>query len=71
MSPEELAGFSEIAEILGVHRRTVQRYLTRDDFPEPVGRLAGGRVWARVDIEEWGRTHLPVPKPGRPRKTNS
>lgn len=68
MSPEELAGFAEVAEILGVHRRTAQNYINRADFPEPVGRLVGGRVWARVDVEEWGRTHLPLPKPGRPRK---
>jgi len=68
MSPEELAGFTEIAEILGVHKRTVQRYIARDDFPEPLGRLARGRVWKRADVEEWGHTHLPLPKPGRPRK---
>lgn len=68
MSPDELAGPTEIAEILGVHRRTAQRYITREDFPEPVGRLARGRVWKRDDVEEWGREHLPLPIPGRPRK---
>jgi predicted DNA-binding transcriptional regulator AlpA len=68
MSPEELAGFTEIAEILGVHKRTVQRYIARDDFPEPIGRLARGRVWRREDIEKWGADR---PKPGRPRKEPS
>jgi prophage regulatory protein len=68
MSPEELAGFTEVAEMLGVHRRTAQRYIGREDFPEPVGRLAGGRVWRRDDVEAWGRTHLPLPRSGRPRK---
>ena len=68
MSPEELAGLAEVAEMLGVHRRSAQRYIARPDFPEPVGRLAGGRVWSRADVEEWGRQHLPLPRPGRPRK---
>jgi hypothetical protein len=39
----------------------------RDDFPEPVGRLAAGRVWFRADVERWGRETLPLPE-GRPRK---
>ena len=68
VAPEDLAGLSEIAELLGVHKRTVQRYIDRDDFPQPLGRLAGGRVWRRDDIEAWGRTNLPLPRPGRPRK---
>ena len=67
VSPEDLAGLSEIAELLGVHKRTAQKYVDRDDFPEPIGRLAGGRVWLRTDVERWGRGHLPLP-PGRPRK---
>ena len=68
MSLEELAGFTEVAEILGVHKRTAQRYIARADFPEPVGRLARGRVWRREDVEQWGRSHLPLPRSGRPRK---
>ena len=68
MSPDELAGFTEVAAILGVHRRTAQNYIAREDFPEPVGRLARGRVWLRLDVEKWGADHLPLPKPGRPRK---
>ena len=68
MSPEELADLAEIARLLGVHKRTVQRYVERPDFPEPLGRLAVGRVWSREDVLEWGRTHLPLPIPGRPRK---
>jgi predicted DNA-binding transcriptional regulator AlpA len=67
MSPEDLAGLAEIAKLLGVHKRTAQKYIDREDFPQPIGRLAGGRVWLRTDVEEWGRTHLPLPA-GRPRK---
>jgi predicted DNA-binding transcriptional regulator AlpA len=68
MSLDEFAGFSQVADILGVHKRTAQRYIARDDFPEPIGRLAGGRIWRRADVERWGREYLPLPKPGRPPK---
>ena len=63
----DLAGLQEIADMLGVTPRTVQRYLTRADFPQPYARLAGGRVWLRADIDEWAARTLPLP-PGRPRK---
>jgi predicted DNA-binding transcriptional regulator AlpA len=63
----ELVSRSEVARILGVTTRTVQRYTERPDFPEPIGRLATGRVWKRVDIEAWARKTLPLPQ-GRPRK---
>lgn len=70
MSPHELAGLAEIAEMLGVARRTVQRYLERPDFPEPVERLATGRVWLRADVQVWAKTHLPL-RPGRPPKAST
>jgi predicted DNA-binding transcriptional regulator AlpA len=68
MNPE-LATLTELQEILGVSRRTAQRYCEREDFPEPIERIAGGRirVWRRVDVETWAKTHLPLPT-GRPRK---
>ena len=68
MSPAERAMLQEVAEILGVHKRTAQRYIDRKDFPAPVERFRGGRVWRRSDVERWGRKHLPLPRPGRPRK---
>jgi predicted DNA-binding transcriptional regulator AlpA len=67
VAPEELAALSEIAQMLGVTTRTVQRYMEREDFPEPLGRLAGGRVWLRADVERWAKQVLPLPE-GRPRK---
>lgn len=70
MSREDLAGLTEIAALLHVHKRTAQKYLDRDDFPEPLGRLAGGRVWLREDVEQWGQVHLPLPRPGRPKKVD-
>jgi predicted DNA-binding transcriptional regulator AlpA len=63
MSPE-LAGLAEIAEMLEVTKRTAWNYTQRDDFPQPVDRLASGPIWRRADVETWGTTHLPLP-PGR------
>jgi prophage regulatory protein len=67
VSPDELAGLSEIAKLLGAPKRTAARYVERADFPEPFDRLATGRVWLRADVQAWGKKHLPLP-PGRPRK---
>jgi len=66
---EELAGLAEIAEMLRVSRSTAARYAERGDFPAPIGRLGRGRIWRRRDVEKWGRLRLPLPKPGRPKKT--
>jgi predicted DNA-binding transcriptional regulator AlpA len=71
VSPDELAGMDEIAQLLGVAKVTAKRYAARDDFPEPLGRLAGGRVWKREDVIEWAERTLPLPRPGRPRKGTS
>lgn len=67
MSPEELAGVTEVAEILGVARRTAQAYVERPDFPAPIGTLARGRVWRVRDVERWAKKNPPRP-PGRPPK---
>jgi predicted DNA-binding transcriptional regulator AlpA len=64
---EELASIAEVAEILGVTRRTVHRYVDRHDFPKPIGELAAGRVWLRAEVEIWAKATLPLPE-GRPRK---
>jgi hypothetical protein len=62
----ELVGTSEIAAILGVSRQRAHALAHRDDFPEPIARLASGSVWTRPSIERfvesWKR------KPGRPSK---
>ena len=67
LTPEEVAGVTEIAEMLGVNRRTAARYVERVDFPAPVGTLSRGRVWIRSEVDAWGREHLPLP-PGRPKR---
>jgi predicted DNA-binding transcriptional regulator AlpA len=70
VAPEDLVGITEIAETLGVAKVTAKRYASRADFPEPVGRLGGRiRVWRRRDVLKWAERTLPLPRPGRPRKT--
>jgi hypothetical protein len=47
----DLVGVAEAASILGWDKRRVVTYVDRGSFPEPVARRAGGRVWARADVE--------------------
>lgn len=68
VAPEDLVGMAEIAQLLGVAKVTAKRYAARPDFPEPLGTIAAGRVWRRAAVEAWGKAHLPLPRPGRPRK---
>lgn len=48
-------GTAEVAKLLGVSRQRVNQLSHRDDFPEPVARLAAGPVWQNADIERWAR----------------
>jgi hypothetical protein len=50
-----LVGVSEAAAILGWDRRRVITYVDRGSFPDPVARLASGRVWRRADVEAFAR----------------
>jgi hypothetical protein len=50
-----LVGVSEAAAILGWDRRRVITYVDRGSFPEPVARLASGRVWRRDEVEAFAR----------------
>lgn len=60
----ELAGGREVAEMLGVSKQRLHQLLGRDDFPDPVVRLAAGPVWLVSSVcafeRQWAR------KPGRP-----
>jgi predicted DNA-binding transcriptional regulator AlpA len=67
VTPDELVGFTEVAQLLTVAESTAARYIKRPDFPEPVGRLARGHVWRRRDVDSWAKRTLPLPT-GRPRK---
>ncbi len=66
---DEILGVSELAELLGVTKRTAIRYSQRPDFPQPLARLASGPVWRRADVEAWAQRTLPLPRTGRPPKT--
>ena len=48
--PDELLGLSEVAELLGVTKRTALNYTAREEFPEPVAELAMGPVWKKRDF---------------------
>jgi predicted DNA-binding transcriptional regulator AlpA len=65
MVQEALAGLAEVAEILGVTKRSAQRYTRRADFPEPVAKLAATPVWRQTEVEEWKAIRLPFPRDPR------
>jgi hypothetical protein len=46
-----LVGVAEAAALLGWDKRRVVTYIDRGSFPEPLASLAGGRIWARDDVE--------------------
>lgn len=50
-----LAGISEIGEMLGVSRQRAFQLAASKGFPEPLDRLASGPVWKRSDVERWAR----------------
>lgn len=67
MALEPFAGLAEVAQICGVSKGTALRYTKRDDFPEPIGRVAATPIWRVHDVEEWASRTLPL-KEGRPRR---
>lgn len=60
-----LAGLAEVAELLGVSKRSASRYANRHDFPQPIARLAAGPIWHAGEIEAWAEVNGPF-KAGRP-----
>jgi len=54
----DVVGVPEMAEILGVTRQRVYQLIEAyDDFPDPIAKLAVGRIWSRAAVEEWNRLH--------------
>ena len=52
--PRELPlGLAEIAQLLGIQRRSVDRMKARGSLPEPDGYVSGSPVWWRETIETW------------------
>ena len=70
VSPDDIVSVAGIAELLKVGIATAHRYVNRPDFPAPLGRAAGSRVWLRADVEKWDATR-PELRPGRPRKEST
>jgi predicted DNA-binding transcriptional regulator AlpA len=58
--PVDLVGAPEIAEMLGVSRPSVWRYVRRDDFPAPEAQVSGKRLWKRSAVERWAHKTLPL-----------
>jgi predicted DNA-binding transcriptional regulator AlpA len=55
-------GAVEIAERLGVSRRTVDQWRQRDTgFPEPRWRVGGRPAWNFDDVERWAKASGRVP----------
>jgi hypothetical protein len=54
----DLVGVAEAAAILDWDKRRVITYVDRGSFPEPLASLAGGRVWARSDVEAFREAFL-------------
>jgi predicted DNA-binding transcriptional regulator AlpA len=46
----DLVGTAEAAEILGVERSRIGKWIKRGRMPKPVARLAAGPVWLTEDI---------------------
>ena len=56
MSPQDLVGVTEIAEMLGVTRQRVDQLVRKDPtFPEPEAEITAGRIWLREAVESWAR----------------
>jgi len=51
-----VVGLAEVAETLGVSKRTASRYAARADFPRPAVVLAMGPIWLLEDVEAWAST---------------
>jgi hypothetical protein len=67
---ESLLSAGDIARLLHVGRQRVDQLSRVPGFPEPVGRLASGRVWLAADVELWRQryrsTGVRLPQPVNP-----
>lgn len=65
---DDLLNATEVAQVLGLAgRQVVSKYASRyQSFPQPLVIKSGGhtQLWAREDVERWGRHHRPADPPG-------
>ena len=54
-----LMGQQEIRERLGYSRQHTATLINSKGFPDPVYRLALGRIWLADDVEAWIAEHRP------------
>ena len=66
-APPEIVGIQEIADILEVSRQRAHQLVKRDDFPEPLARLASGAIWSGATVRRWAATW--ERRTGRPPKS--
>ena len=66
--PDEV-GLAEIAERLGVQRRTVDRWRGRGVLPDPTWIVGGRPAWDWPIIEAWARRTGRLPGPDRAGRT--
>jgi predicted DNA-binding transcriptional regulator AlpA len=59
MAKTDLAGLAEVAEMLGTSRRHAIRWTQREDFPEPLAKLAATPVWRTDDVKAWAKKRKP------------
>lgn len=51
--PGDLVGATEAAEILGVERTRISRYVRSGIFPEPWAFTKATKLWLRTEVEEF------------------
>ncbi len=60
----DLAGVTEVSDILGVSRQRAAQLTVTKGFPAPLAELASGRIWRVQDVQLWAETRRGG---GRPR----
>ena len=60
----EIAGVTEIGDVLGVSRQRAAQLAETPGFPAPIAELASGRIWRAQDVRLWSETRR---RGGRPR----
>lgn len=59
MTPRRVYGLSELAERLGISRRTAAVHHHRGKYPPPDDRLASGPVWLAETIDRFLESRKP------------